>query len=173
MIDADGIWPDGTGRPVFKRRDNESDDEFFNRVVPESTYRAPPPIPEEHVPPPQTANARVGWKGVDLDGTIAEYNRGDYAKFGWNYIGPPIEKMVTRVKKWLAEGTEVRIMTARVCGDFADPEVKKAIQDWCLKHIGTILPVTNKKDYDMIELWDDRAIQIISNTGLRADGVED
>ena len=49
-----------------------------------------------------------GWIGVDLDGTLAEYH-------GWNgSIGKPIAPMVDRVKRWLAEGVEVRIMTARV-----------------------------------------------------------
>ena len=49
------------------------------------------------------------WIGVDLDGTLAEYH-------GWNdgKIGEPIQLMVERVKRWLAEGKSVRIMTARV-----------------------------------------------------------
>lgn len=32
-------------------------------------------------------------------------------------------------------------------------------------HIGRVLPITNIKDYQMIELWDDRAVQVIPNTG--------
>lgn len=107
-----------------------------------------------------------GWIGVDLDGTLAEYD-------GWKgelHIGAPIPAMVERVKQWLAEGKEVRVFTARVYeGDGITKrdvdEVRKAIVHWCRKHIGYGLPVTNVKDYQMIELWDDRAVQIIPNTG--------
>lgn len=123
-----------------------------------------------------------GWIGVDLDGTLAEYH-------GWVntfHIGKPIPAMVERVKGWLAEGIEVRIFTARVDGGGAaskmgtDPEVVKKYEDvgaitemvqrWCEEHIGARLAVTNKKDYGMISLWDDRCVQVISNTGQRADG---
>ena len=37
---------------------------------------------------------------------------------------------------------------------------------------GEVLPVTNCKDFGMIELWDDRAVQVVFNTGIRADGKE-
>lgn len=107
-----------------------------------------------------------GWIGVDLDGTLAEYH-------GWQgptHIGAPIEPMVDRVKEWLAEGREVRIFTARVTRPVAS-EVVFAIMRWCEEHIGRRLPVTNVKDYGMIELWDDRAITVEQNTG-RAIGRE-
>lgn len=100
-----------------------------------------------------------GWIGVDLDGTLAMYD-------GWKgaeHIGDPVPVMVERVKCWLAEDREVRIFTARVFG--ADHTVTTAIQEWCLKHIGTVLRVTCTKDYGMIELWDDRAVQVEPNTG--------
>jgi hypothetical protein len=123
-----------------------------------------------------------GWIGVDLDGTLAKYD-------GWVnmfHIGEPIQLMLERVKKWLAEGREVRIFTARIDGGGAaskmgvDPEVvkkyedieaiTKIVQDWTEKHLGVRLEVTNKKDYGMVELWDDRCVQVIPNTGMRADG---
>jgi hypothetical protein len=118
-----------------------------------------------------------GWIGVDLDGTLAEYH-------GFNNalsIGAPIPKMVERVKLWLSEGRDVRIFTARVDGGsvaktmgvdlslvdiYADRErITRLIQDWCEEHIGIRLPVTCMKDYGMIELWDDRCVQVIKNTG--------
>lgn len=105
-----------------------------------------------------------GWIGVDLDGTLAEYH-------GWvngGTIGEPIPKMVARVKAWLARGIDVRVFTARVAVPQAG--VHRTIEDWCVKHIGQALPITATKDYGMIELWDDRAIQVVSNTGDRADG---
>lgn len=49
-------------------------------------------------------------------------------------------------------------------------DVVTPIEQWCEKYLGQKLPVTCSKDFGMLELWDDRAIQIVSNTGLRADG---
>jgi hypothetical protein len=43
------------------------------------------------------------------------------------------------------------------------------IQDWCEKHIGRRLEVTCQKDFAMIELWDDRCVQVVCNTGKRVD----
>jgi hypothetical protein len=40
-----------------------------------------------------------------------------------------------------------------------------AIAEWCRKHLGYVLPITNVKDYGMVELWDDRAVQVEMNTG--------
>ncbi len=105
------------------------------------------------------------WIGVDLDGTLAEYD----AWRGSSYIGPPIKKMVDRVKKWIAEGKEVRIFTARV----SQPDYPEhIIHDWLQKQGLPKLKVTNEKDYGMIELWDDRCVQVIENTGERADGLD-
>jgi hypothetical protein len=44
-------------------------------------------------------------------------------------------------------------------------EAVRAIQDWCVTHVGEVLPVTNVKDYSMVVLWDDRAIGVEINTG--------
>lgn len=112
-----------------------------------------------------------GWIGVDLDGTLAEYN-------GWkgaNHIGAPIGPMVARVKEWLLQGVDVRIMTARVSHDGTTArvreceEARRAIEIWCGLHLGRALPITCTKDYSMVELWDDRAVQVVPNTGKRAD----
>lgn len=102
----------------------------------------------------------AGWTGVDLDKTLARYD-GDI-----HSVGDPIAPMVERVKKWLAEGREVRIVTARVSGhDHA--EQREMIQQWCEVHLGCRLPVTCTKDFEMRELWDDRAVQVMPDTGLR------
>lgn len=110
-----------------------------------------------------------GWIGVDLDGTLAEYH-------GWGdgTIGVPIPAMVDRIKRWLAGGIEVRIVTARVSdgpGRSADIQ-RLLIEQWCETNIGQKLLVTNCKDFAMVELWDDRAVQVIPNTGKRVDGNE-
>ena len=54
----------------------------------------------------------AGWIGVDLDGTLAHYESGQ----GVGYVGDPIPIMIDRVKRWLAAGKHVKILTARVCG---------------------------------------------------------
>lgn len=99
-----------------------------------------------------------GWIGVDLDGTLAYYD-------GWkgpNTIGRPIPEMLARVKKWVSEGKKVKIMTARA----QDPENIPYIELW-LKDVGLGgLEVTNIKDFGMYELWDDRAVQVLINTGM-------
>lgn len=109
--------------------------------------------------------ATGGWIAVDFDGTIAQYThwRGPY------HMGEPIPKMVERVKAWLAAGVEVRIMTARA----DDQGCVMLIRQWCDYHVGQELAVTNKKDYKMIEIWDDRAVQVEQNTGRRMDGAEE
>lgn len=101
----------------------------------------------------------TGWIGVDLDGTLAHYDKWE----GPTVIGDPIPKMVERVKRWLAEGRTVKIFTARISG--GEIEVYVAIHDWSKKHIGQALDVTCKKDFEMDELWDDRAVQVEKNTG--------
>ena len=130
-----------------------------------------------------------GWIGVDFDGTLAEYN-GWVAP---THCGAPVPAMVERVKEWLRQGWEVRIFTARVWpivqvirdgtfplqyvsekGSAVDPIQERchtaaiaaaSIQAWSLEHIGAVLPITCVKDYGMVELYDDRAVQVRPNTG--------
>lgn len=117
-----------------------------------------------------------GWIGVDLDGTLAKRANGG----GITQIGEPVPAMVARVKAWLAEGKDVRIVTARVCPtDEPSREqflqitsAMQAICDWCKLHLGRELDVTCMKDFEMIELWDDRAVQVEPDTGRRMDGKE-
>lgn len=108
----------------------------------------------------------TGWYGVDLDGTIAQYDRWR----GADHIGDPIKRMQHRVLDWLNAGRDVRIFTARVSHD-EDGSVRRAIEAWCVEHLGRVIPITCCKDYGMIELWDDRCVQVIPNTGERADGL--
>jgi len=99
-----------------------------------------------------------GWIGVDLDGTLAEYD----VWRGISHVGKPIKPMLWRVKRWLEKGYDVRIFTARCAeGESAVGPIKA----WCAKHLGVELPVTNVKDFAMIEMWDDRAIAVDSNEG--------
>jgi hypothetical protein len=125
-----------------------------------------------------------GWIGVDLDGTMFTY----HGWVGWNVFGEPIVPMIERVRVWHAAGVGVRIVTARVglpvtvngklaldhrersickvTGErFSDRMMVGAIQDKLESVRLPRLPVQCFKDVDMIELWDDRAIQVIANTG--------
>lgn len=102
-----------------------------------------------------------GWIAVDLDGTLAHYD-------GWkgaDHIGAPIPAMLERVLAWLSDGRDVRIFTARVSDPAGLEAIVAAIDAWCEKHVGQKMPVTNVKDFGMIELWDDRAVSVETNTG--------
>ena len=113
----------------------------------------------------------MGWYGVDFDGTLAMYD-GDV----FHPYPAPIPAMVKIVREWLANGVEVRIMTARASAvemdSVSEQDYKRLIapvDNFCQKHFGQVLPITYKKDFQMVELWDDRAIQVIPNKGERAD----
>lgn len=98
-----------------------------------------------------------GWIGVDLDGTLAYYD-------GWRgpeHIGPPIPKMVERVKEWQKRGITVKIFTARASDESQIPFIKK----WLVDNDLGDLEVTNVKDFGMISLYDDRAFRVEKNTG--------
>ena len=99
----------------------------------------------------------MGWIGVDLDGTLAKYD-GEYHA---GKIGDPIPAMVQRVKRWIADGKDVRIFTARA-GTAAE---RRAIGDWTEVYIGKRLPVTNVKEPGAEAFWDDKARRVRTNTG--------
>ena len=109
------------------------------------------------------AQDRESWYGFDCDGTIACYS-GDE---GPTEIGEPlgIDKMDSAFNTllcFLEQGKKCKIVTARA--EF--PESVKAIKAWSKKYLGQELEVTNKKDFAMISLFDDRAIGIDSETGM-------
>lgn len=112
---------------------------------------------------PQQAKAK-GWVGVDLDGTLAK----DTGWKGIDHIGEPIPAMVDRVKQWLEDGKEVRILTARVSDN---RKAAVPIKAWCKKHIGRELEVTCEKDPDMEEIWDDKAVEVEHNKGTQAEAL--
>ncbi len=104
------------------------------------------------------------WIGVDFDGTLAHHVSGE----SFDILGAPIPIMINRVKRWIKEGWEVRVVTARVSSTYGDSgKQKMMIRSWCVDNIGTVLHVTAEKDGEMIELWDDRAVAVENNTGQR------
>ncbi len=110
--------------------------------------------------------------GVDLDRTLATYDE-------WiapDVIGKPIPLMVERVKRWLADGDRVDIFTARAHPSHSPEEVEsatRAIKEWFENLFGVEPIVTSMKDPEWDDIWDDKTVQIIPNTGERADGIVD
>jgi hypothetical protein len=134
----------------------------------------------------------MGWIGVDLDGCLAQWGTKDavtdYIHYDVLVIGAPIPKMVERVKALIAAGEDVRIFTARIgpvtteeairalakapgyepsptpCLDWANYQTT-LIETWCKEHLGKWLPITCVKDFHMYQLYDDRCVQVYTNTG--------
>ncbi len=129
-------------------------------------WRRQEPAPDPDTPAAQEAGERVltrdeldrqAWIGVGLDGTLA-HGRTPAADHS---IGDPVPLMVTRVKHWIEQGYKVKILTARA----ARAENIPAIRNWLQEHGLPALEVTHRKDLHMVEMWDDRAIQVVGNTG--------
>lgn len=105
------------------------------------------------------------WIGVDLDATLAEYHRFE----GIDHIGKPIDLTVQNIKRQiLGRGIKCKIFTARYQDqqNKSKEEVAALIQKW-LKERCDLPPfeVTDRKDFGMIEIWDDRAAAISPNHG--------
>lgn len=98
---------------------------------------------------------------VDLDGTLAHYD-------GWKgitHIGRPIESVVAAMKEAKEDGAEIWIFTARVSSEGDGHHAAHYILDW-LKMIDFVADgITATKHKFFTEFWDDRAIQVIRNTG--------
>lgn len=98
----------------------------------------------------------MGWIGVDFDGVLAERVPGQGSR-----PGKPVLPMVMRVKQWLRDGYDVRVFTVRA----NDPQQVKLVKKWLKDNGLGDLVVTSNKDEGLIELWDDRAVRVVRNTG--------
>jgi hypothetical protein len=107
-----------------------------------------------------------GWIGFDLDGTLAEYEHWQ----GMEHIGPPVPPMVRLASHLIGLGWTVKLVTAR----FTDPSWEQlgrlAWEAWSTAAFGLILPVTASKDFAMVWLFDDRASNVVKNTGVLTRG---
>ncbi|WP_028454605.1 hypothetical protein [Chitinilyticum litopenaei] len=101
------------------------------------------------------------WTGVDLDGTLATHHG-----YMDGCIGEPIKPMLDRVRELIAAGREVRIFTARA----SDPNQVQHVRAWLSAQGLGELAITNVKDFDMVELYDDRAMRVKRNTGYICPG---
>lgn len=104
------------------------------------------------------SHSTLHWIGVDFDGTLAYTikNRTDPYQ-----VGEPIPEMINRIKDWVLKGFTVKLLTARM-----NKLSSTGHEDWCNKHLGFKLECTNAKDGWMEVLWDDRAIQVLPDTGM-------
>jgi GGDEF domain-containing protein len=102
-----------------------------------------------------------GWTGFDLDKTLAHDDGGAFSQ---TKIGEPLPAGMDLLKKKLADGEKVRILTARVAHD-PDGAAREAIEKWVEQHVGQSLPITAVKDANMKRLYDDRAATVEANTG--------
>ncbi len=104
---------------------------------------------------------RKSWIGVDLDGTMAQYE-------GWKgagHIGAPIHAICERIRALLKAGETVKVFTARMSVPTQVPEFIESWTEWSQLQFGQVLEATCSKDYAMIELWDDRAVAVEAGTG--------
>lgn len=100
-------------------------------------------------------NKDAGTIYVDLDGTLAHYEKWEAPEI----IGQPIAPMMDRVRDWVLAGKRVKIFTARF------PEHHGFVREWLLAHGLGGIEVTNVKGIDGYEFWDDRAVHVQRNTG--------
>lgn len=100
------------------------------------------------------------WYGVDFDGTLVK--SGQPSPGAWTPIAP----MVERVRAWLAAGEDVHVVTARAHTSFPDSAMwTEDVRRFCAMFFGRELRVRCDKDGGMVELWDDRARQVVTDTG--------
>lgn len=116
-----------------------------------------------------------GWIGVDLDSTLAHFDRWR----GIAHIGAPIAPMVERVKRTIEDGVTVKLFTARVAPPPSCATAERRAEHifemrlfhvawakFCAENGLPVLEVTCQKDFKMIELWDDRVKQVVPNAGV-------
>jgi len=112
---------------------------------------------------------------VDFDGTLARQDDIDDGRYDPSRVGEPVPAMVERVRRWLARGDEVVVLTARVHpsheGEVAAS--KAAIEGFCAEQFGRTLQVTCMKDSMMDRFYDDKAVRVEKNTGRIVGFMED
>lgn len=110
------------------------------------------------------------WFGFDLDGTLAEYEQGEWK--GYKVIGKPIVKMCEVAKRLHAEGKTVKIITARVAEaslsakEATLEQIKEVIGEWCEKNLGFRPEIVAEKDHHLNQFYDDRCFEVVRNEGV-------
>jgi ribonuclease J len=98
------------------------------------------------------------WIGIDLDGTLAYY---DGIWRGVEHIGEPIKPMIDFIKNLLSQNKKIKIFTARAKNPKTIPYIHKWLDEQGLPKF----EITNEKDFGMIMLYDDRCMQVVTNSG--------
>ena len=99
---------------------------------------------------------------VDLDGTLAHYD-------GWKgigHIGCVIPEVANAMERAQDEGAEVHLFTARVSDPEDAAEAHAVISKWAAANHFNFASITAVKHKFFTEFWDDRAIQVIKNSGM-------
>ena len=105
------------------------------------------------------ADKDLGTLACDLDGTLALKQH----PFNPYTVGEPVPTMLQRVKDEIAKGRRVVLFTARAASQ--DPGMHRTIREWLTKHGLDGMKITNQKTPDITELLDDRAKQVVPDTG--------
>lgn len=100
------------------------------------------------------------WIGVELEGTLAEYND----RFP-NQIGEPVNAMLLRVKGWLNEGKTVKVLSHRAKAGSSNYEVNRWLRE---QGLGMLEVVPLEKD--MQSFWGARAVRVELNDGKLCNG---
>ena len=99
---------------------------------------------------------------VDLDGTLAHYDSWK----GIDHIGPVVPEVANAMELAQREGADIWIFTSRV-SDPADAEqAGKVVHNWLVKNNFQFEGITAVKHKFFTEFWDDRAVQVIRNSGM-------
>ena len=118
----------------------------------------------------QSGNAKAQGKetwGLDFDGTVSFYE-----KWVPGELGEPIPEMVRKVKEALADGVQIVIFTARVYPGESYERALEATQhviqiaQWCQDVFGEVFPITCQKFPFFTKIIDDRAVQVLENSGV-------
>jgi len=109
-----------------------------------------------------TASAGAPTVAFDLDGVLALHGPREKES---GEIGKPISSMIKKLKEFLAAGYNVVVFSARL-GQGDRREITREIGNWTMKHIGVRLPVTDVKSADWECFFDDKAVQVIRNSGM-------
>lgn len=100
------------------------------------------------------------WVGIDFDGTWSSTDNPGHFEPPYP-LGRAVPQMTYKVRIMMKAGIRVRLFTARA----GSPEAVERLRDWMRREIGEVLEVTDKKDYNLLRFYDDRALQVIPNLG--------
>lgn len=104
------------------------------------------------------------YAAFDLDATLAEYLK---EHSGNTPIGQVVAPMYQKILWYLLQGIKCKLFTARAGFLSEVPKIEAWLQENDKQYPGLAeLEITNVKSHKMLVLYDDRAVQIMPNTGM-------